>query len=124
VILPEKVLDTEKYTLRRFRVMSQTKFNNSKLGQDRVTVFALLIYPIISICLQSFLFISLIVSELCPRQSPKCKYEQIAISPKLGKVELWFMCSDLPVRSQTPHSDYLPWQNCKHCLHMMMSHMM
>jgi hypothetical protein len=23
-------------------------------------------------------------------------------------------------RDQTPHSDYLPWQNCNHCLHMMM----
>jgi hypothetical protein len=38
VMLPKKVLDTEKNTSCSFRVMSQSKCNNSKLRQDRVTV--------------------------------------------------------------------------------------
>jgi hypothetical protein len=43
-----------------------------------------------SIYLQSFLLISLIDLEKCPGQSSKCKNEQRAITPKLGKTELWF----------------------------------
>jgi hypothetical protein len=38
--------------------------------------------------LQSFMLISLTVSEICPRQSSKCTNEQRAITPKLSKAEL------------------------------------
>jgi hypothetical protein len=43
------------------------------------------------------MLISLIVLELCPGQSSKCKNEQRAITPKLDKTELWFFCTALPV---------------------------
>jgi hypothetical protein len=36
------------------------------------------------------MLISLIVLELCPEQSSKCKNEQRAITPKLGKTEICF----------------------------------
>jgi hypothetical protein len=48
-----------------------------------------------SIYLQSFMLISLIVLELCPVQSSKCKNEQRAITPKFGKTALWFFCTAL-----------------------------
>jgi hypothetical protein len=43
--------------------------------------------------LQSFMLIPLIVLELCPRQSSKCKNKQRAIIQKLGKADLWFLCT-------------------------------
>ena len=48
-----------------------------------------------SIYLHSFLLIPLVVSDLCPRQSAKCKKEQRAITPKIGKAELQFFCTAL-----------------------------
>jgi len=54
-------------------------------------------YSVRSIYLQSFLLISLVVSELCPGQSSKCKNEQKAIIPELGKADLWFLCTALPL---------------------------
>jgi hypothetical protein len=39
--------------------------------------------------------VSLLVSELCTKQSSKCKNEQRAITPKLGEAELWFFCNAL-----------------------------
>jgi hypothetical protein len=49
------------------------------------------------------MFISLIGSELCPKQSSKCKIKQWAITPKLGKTELWFFCTAI-----LPNEIYLP----------------
>jgi hypothetical protein len=46
-----------------------------------------------SIYLQCFMLIPLIVLELCPRQSSKCKNEQRAIIKKLGKAGLLFLCT-------------------------------
>jgi hypothetical protein len=37
------------------------------------------------------MLITLIVLELCPGQSSKCKNKQRAIIHKLGKTELWFL---------------------------------
>jgi hypothetical protein len=39
------------------------------------------------------MLISLIVLELCPGQSPKCKNEQRAIIQKLDKAELRLLCT-------------------------------
>jgi hypothetical protein len=39
------------------------------------------------------MLISLIVLELCPEESSKYKNEQRGITSKLGKVELWFLCT-------------------------------
>jgi hypothetical protein len=39
------------------------------------------------------MLISVIVLELYPGQSSKYKNEQRAITPKLGKTELWFLCT-------------------------------
>jgi hypothetical protein len=58
-------------------------------AKQSYSFFALPIYPLRYTNLQSFLFISLIVSELCPGQNSKFKYEQRAITPKIGKAELW-----------------------------------
>jgi hypothetical protein len=52
---------------------------------------ALHFYPMRSIYLQSFMLISLIYLELCHGQSSKCKNDQRAITPKFGKVKLWFL---------------------------------
>jgi len=52
-------------------------------------------YLIRSIYLHSFLLIPYVVLELCPGQSSKCKNEQRATTPKLGKAELWFRCTTL-----------------------------
>jgi hypothetical protein len=49
---------------------------------------ALHFYLMRSFYQQNFMLISLIVLELCPGQSLKCKNEQMAIIPKLGKAEL------------------------------------
>jgi len=47
------------------------------------------------IYLHSFLLIPLVVSDLCLKQSAKCKKEQRAITPKIGKAELQFFCTAL-----------------------------
>jgi hypothetical protein len=52
---------------------------------------------------QSFILISLIVSELCPGQSSKGKNEQRAITQKLGKAELGFLNT-----AHLPNNIYLP----------------
>jgi hypothetical protein len=44
-----------------------------------------------SIYLQSSMLITLIVLEICPGQSSKCKNKQRAIIQKLGKTELRFL---------------------------------
>jgi hypothetical protein len=49
---------------------------------------ALQFYPMRYIYLQSFMLISLIVLELCPRQKSKSKNKQRAITSKYGKAEL------------------------------------
>ena len=48
---------------------------------------------LIYVYLQSFLLISVVVSELCLKQSLKCKNEQRTITPKLDKPELQFVCT-------------------------------
>jgi hypothetical protein len=47
----------------------------------------------ISIYLQSFMLISLIISEKCSGQSSKCQNEQRALTPKLGKTECYGSCA-------------------------------
>jgi hypothetical protein len=59
----------------------------------------------ISIYLQCFMLIPLIVLELCPGQSSKCKNKQRGIIPKLGKAELWFLCT-----AHLPNEIYQPTQ--------------
>jgi hypothetical protein len=54
-----------------------------------------------SIYLQSFMLTSLEFLELCPGQSFKYKNKQRAITPKLGKAELWFLWT-------APNEIYLP----------------
>jgi hypothetical protein len=46
-----------------------------------------------SIYLQSFMLIPLILLELCPGQSSKCKNKQRGIIQKIGKAELRFLCT-------------------------------
>jgi hypothetical protein len=53
----------------------------------------------ISIYLHSFMLIPLIVLELCPGQSTKCKNKQRAIIQRLGKAELLFLCTVHSIRS-------------------------
>jgi hypothetical protein len=76
-----------------FTVYKWTKGNNSKIRQDSYCSSALYFHPMRSIYLQSFMLICLIVLELCPGQSSKCKNKQKAIILKLGKVELLFFCT-------------------------------
>ena len=45
----------------------------------------------VEIYLQFFLLISPVVSEICHRQSSKCKMEQGALTPKLGKAVMVLM---------------------------------
>ena len=54
--------------------------------------FALHFYCVKYMYLQNLKLISLLVPELCPGQSSKCKNEQRAITPKLGNAELQFFC--------------------------------
>jgi len=56
---------------------------------------ALNFYSMRPIYLLSFSLIPVVVSELCPGQRSKCKNEQRAITPKLGKAELWFLITAL-----------------------------
>jgi hypothetical protein len=56
-----------------------------------------------SINLQSFLLIPLMVSELCPRQSSKCKNEHGAITTKFGNAEFKFLYT-----AHVPIEIYLP----------------
>jgi hypothetical protein len=54
----------------KFKVLKLTKGNNSKIKTKKsYCSYALHIYPLRSIHLQSFMLISLIVLELCPRQN-------------------------------------------------------
>jgi hypothetical protein len=39
------------------------------------------------------MLISFIVSKICLGQSSKCKIKQRALTSKLGKTELWFLCN-------------------------------
>jgi hypothetical protein len=56
--------------------------------------------------LQSFILISLIVSELCPGQSSKCKNEQRAPTSKLGKADLWFLYNALLLNEIYLHTKF------------------
>jgi hypothetical protein len=73
---------------------------------------ALLLNEISSIYLQSFLLIPLVVLLLCPGQSSKCKNEQRAITPKLGKVELWFFCTALLLNEIYQPTKFLVYTSC------------
>ena len=70
---------------------NKTKGSYSKVMRR----YALHVYLVTYIYLQSFLFIPLVVLELCHRLSLNCKIEQWAMTPKLGMVELRFLCTAL-----------------------------
>jgi hypothetical protein len=101
-MLPEKVFDTGKYTSCSLRVISLSAMI-PKLGKAELLFFARHFKSMQSINLQIFMLIALMVSELCPGQSSKCKNEQRTITTKFGMAEFKFLCTaHLPIEVSLP----------------------
>jgi hypothetical protein len=98
------VLITEKYlVVSELCLEKSSKCNNSKIRQDRVTVLCTTHLFNDIYLTTKFLVHIFIASELNPGQISKCKYEQRAITPKLGKAEIPLLGT-----AQLPNEIYLP----------------
>jgi hypothetical protein len=72
--------------------MNKGQLFQNKAGQSYGSL-TMHFYSMRSIYLQSFMLISLILLELCPGQSSKCKNKQRVIIQKIGMAELRFLCT-------------------------------